>query len=394
MFCNFCGAQIEGDSEFCSRCGAKLKKAVTPKLTGTPKPMGTPNQAESGLKTIAPTGQQRPTAQPRPTVQPNQTTQPRPAAQPSQTTQPRPAAQPKPTTQPRPTAQTSPQSSPQTASTPQYYQRPEKKTAGNAVIILASVCSVLFLSVIGLVIFIIAGKGKDKSEATSAEASTTIEAAAEEEKQTEETKENVTEVMTEAVTEAATEAEPAAEEKVSSNGVELFEMRNGILVVQGDLFGRSYDEIKTYVESLGYRYDLDVPMDWEYSDIAGVKSNYINIDDRHSLGLYFYEDILVCFILEEKGYSNIKELEVRASSLYGALNSWEIHDEDTGEIIEFYVDYNANSATVGDTMEGTYAIFQNNYDDGTYTEFRDQQVLSTKRYPGKYINPNYVYDFK
>lgn len=385
MFCNFCGAEIEGGSAFCSKCGAKLKSPVKT-IRQPERPPSNPARPSAGMGPSANTA--RPSAGVGPSARPTA----QPERPPSNPARPMPGG-----------SQFSKQ-----------MVNPQKQPISRAMIILVSVCAVLFLSVIGLVIYIVAGKdkgnenaGKNVAESISDEDKNAVGSVTEEEKpETPELTEEVTEKPTEEVTEKPTEEvteevktasddkADTAENKQASNGVELFEIRNGILVVEGALFGKSYDEVKARVESLGYNYSLAEPMDWEHSDREGVKSNYIDVDDRHSLGLYFFNDILVCIIYEEKGYDNLRELESRASSMYGALNTWEINDADTGELLEVYVDYNADSATVADSMKGTYSIFLNYYDDGTYTVFRDQQVFSTERYPGNYINPSYIYDFK
>lgn len=246
-----------------------------------------------------------------------------------------------------------------------------KKSLMVPIIISSFVLLALIISIIVIVV-----KKKDNNAGAEQKAKATTEAAA-----TTEAKEESSKDKTEAKTEKAKENDI----ETLATDVKLYEIKDGMFLFEGSLFGKSYDEVKTYVESLGYKYTWEQETKWEYGSEDNLTANRIDINKKHILGLYFQDHKLVAATFENVGVGAIsKDIINNAKLAYGEVTM--LSHEDKNKPFEIFCRYEKKNPNVGSSKGGSYSAFLNPYNDENHL---DQQYLSDF-FEGSYINPNFT----
>lgn len=186
----------------------------------------------------------------------------------------------------------------------------------------------------------------------------------------------------------STEKQKKDETKIETlvSNVKLYEIKDGVFFFEGRLFGMSYDEIKSYIESLGYKFTWDEEQKWTYGSEDNITANRIDLNKKHILGFYFQDHKLVGVILEHVGVGAIsKGITNTAKRAYGKCTL--LSHDNKNKPYEVFCRYGKKNKNVGDKeYAGSYSAFLNPYDDINHL---DQQYLSD-RFDGSYLNPNYI----
>ncbi len=194
-----------------------------------------------------------------------------------------------------------------------------------------------------------------------------------------------TKEKTEAKSESKTEKAKENEIETLMTDVKLYEIKDGMFLFEGSLFGKSYDEVKTYVESLGYKFTWEQETKWEYGSEDNLTANRIDINKKHILGLYFQDHKLVAATFENVGVGAIsKDIINNAKLAFGEVVM--LSHDDKNKPFEIFCRYGKKNPNVGDSEAGSYSAFLNPYNDVNHL---DQQYLSD-RFEGSYINPNFT----
>lgn len=184
--------------------------------------------------------------------------------------------------------------------------------------------------------------------------------------------------------EKITEAPKPTVETLVPEDFEIFTIKDGMFFFDGTLFGKSYDEIRDYVESLGYTFSQDDEIPWPYGSEENMTARAVDVDEEHVLGFYFQDHKLVAATYEQKGAGEIdSSIAVNAERAFGKCMKLTGDDKKPYQI---YSRYEADNPNVRDNKGGSYAVFLNPYSNMDHVT---QQYMSD-RFTGTYIIANYT----
>ena len=261
---------------------------------------------------------------------------------------------------------------------------PSRKKKSMVVPIVIS--SIVLVALIATIVIILLKKNSDDKKTASGDTETATEASVDDKnKDKDNSGKDKTTDKTEADTQENLKEEKKSAKRVASKDIKLYEIVDGVFFFEGRLFGMSYNDVKDYVYSLGYKYAWDEETEWKYGSEDNITVNRIDIDNN-ILGLYFQNHMLIGVTYEQPKVGAIsKDIIDTANMAYGTVTM--LSHDNKNKPYEIFCKYSNKNVNVGDTEEGgSYSAFLNPYDD---IEHLDQQYLSN-RFDGEYINPNFV----
>ena len=280
----------------------------------------------------------------------------------------------------------------------------QNNNTNNIVIILGGIAAILVVIAIGLAVI---GMNSNRSKNTGKRVNTTNSSTvAQTTSDNNVSSKSSDSSDNKAKTESTTEEKKVEESRSDGIG----HTRNGICILEANLWGMTYDSVTKYIQNKGYKFSLDAPSEWWGEsedggswDGTGVKmqANWIDIDMGsyiYTYGFFFEDNQLVAVQYEDKSSSYLsEELLQAASEVFYEDKDWEKYvytysgGAKDGDLYSAYFDYTADNKYINDNHNGEYVIFSTEYDEeisGTGTVYAVCQVFTSDRFSGRAIFTN------
>ena len=163
---------------------------------------------------------------------------------------------------------------------------------------------------------------------------------------------------------------------------------DGICVLDINLWGMSYEQVKAAIENKGYKFSTSEPNEWWGQksenigawDGTGIKMTAVWIDVgkpiKYSYGFYFENNTLVAISYEDKTKSILDDKMIFAAwSVFYEDDDWTNHAytypstyEDPARAGEWHYckfNYTTENRYINDSKDGYYLLFVNEYTDET-----------------------------